>query len=312
VLHIVAQGMGGLVARWFIEQEAGDRVVQHLVLLGPPNGGSPWATVQSLAKTALISAINGVTAIAPPVQWLSDLILKGTVEAASVSLAQMQPGSEFLKKLAASPDPQIPYTVLAGNQSIQPAALAQSNGQANTFDRMMQKAGGMTGNMAMFGQPNDITVSVASMKQLGLGRKPQIQEVGCDHFSYLSIAEGLEALAIALSNAPEIPVLASTAVEVRSAVEAPSVVTPAVAKANVAPVSVSAPAPSHKVSQKAPDLVHITVERHWLMGGFAVIVALLSAIALMNVMLLMRPVPEVPKLENKSSQTDGVTTPLSL
>ncbi|MDB9511652.1 caspase family protein [Kamptonema animale CS-326] len=323
VLHIVAQGMGGLVARWFIEQEQGNRVVQHLVLLGPPNGGSPWATVQSLAKTALLSAINGVTAIAPPVKWLSDLLLKGAVEAASVSLEQMQPGSEFLKKLAASPDPQIPYTVLAGNQSIQPAALAQRNGQASTFERMMQKAGGMTGNMAMFGQPNDITVSVASMTQLGLGRKPQISEVGCDHFSYLSIAEGLEALAIALSNAPEMPLLVSSgpvAVEARSdvaPVEAPPVATPAVtevalvqappvatppAKANVAPVAVSAPAPAGNVSQKTPDLVTITVERHWLIGGFAVIVGLLSAIALMNVMLLMRPVPEAPKLENKSSQ----------
>src|SRR5262249_54405765 len=41
-LDVVAHSMGGLVARWFIEREGGDRVVRRLVMLGTPNGGSPW------------------------------------------------------------------------------------------------------------------------------------------------------------------------------------------------------------------------------------------------------------------------------
>jgi triacylglycerol esterase/lipase EstA (alpha/beta hydrolase family) len=44
-LHIVAHSMGGLVSRWFIEKEGGERVVQHLVMLGTPNGvllGPPY------------------------------------------------------------------------------------------------------------------------------------------------------------------------------------------------------------------------------------------------------------------------------
>jgi hypothetical protein len=40
-LHVVAHSMGGLVSRWFIEREGGNQVIQRLVMLGTPNGGSP-------------------------------------------------------------------------------------------------------------------------------------------------------------------------------------------------------------------------------------------------------------------------------
>jgi len=39
--------MGGLVARWFIEQEGGNRVVDHLVMCGTPNVGSPFGKIDS-------------------------------------------------------------------------------------------------------------------------------------------------------------------------------------------------------------------------------------------------------------------------
>ena len=45
-LHVAAHSMGGLVLRWFIEREGGDKVVQHLVTLGTPHAGSPWPTIQ--------------------------------------------------------------------------------------------------------------------------------------------------------------------------------------------------------------------------------------------------------------------------
>ena len=46
-LDIVAHSMGGLVSRWFIEREGGNRVVRRLVMLGTPNGGSPWPRVRT-------------------------------------------------------------------------------------------------------------------------------------------------------------------------------------------------------------------------------------------------------------------------
>ena len=45
MLDIAAHSMGGLVSRWFIEQEGGNQVVRRLVMLGTPNGGSPWPQV---------------------------------------------------------------------------------------------------------------------------------------------------------------------------------------------------------------------------------------------------------------------------
>jgi hypothetical protein len=95
--------MGGLVSRWFIERESGNKTVQHLIMLGTPNAGSPWSTVQELATTCWPAAVLGglVTAL----------------ERVDVTLDQMRPGAKFLQLLAASPDPGIPYTLIAGNTS---------------------------------------------------------------------------------------------------------------------------------------------------------------------------------------------------
>ena len=52
-LHIVAHSMGGLISRWFIEREGGNAIAQHLIMLGTPNAGSPWSTVEDWAVTML-------------------------------------------------------------------------------------------------------------------------------------------------------------------------------------------------------------------------------------------------------------------
>ncbi len=52
-LDIAAHSMGGLVSRWFIEREGGNQVVRRLVMLGTPNGGSPWPKVVDWATVAL-------------------------------------------------------------------------------------------------------------------------------------------------------------------------------------------------------------------------------------------------------------------
>jgi hypothetical protein len=50
--------MGGLVSRSFIEQGNGNEVVSHLIMVGTPNNGSPWATVHDLATTLLSFGLN--------------------------------------------------------------------------------------------------------------------------------------------------------------------------------------------------------------------------------------------------------------
>jgi pimeloyl-ACP methyl ester carboxylesterase len=203
-LHIVAHSMGGLVARWFIEREGGADIVQHLVMLGTPNGGSPWPHVQAWATTALGIGLNSLSVIAWPAQVVSSLV--SAVEMIDRSLDQMQPNSAFLNELNSSPDPQVPYTVLAGNTSLLPAMFTPEVERDSTrLERLLERLRPRdlalkAGALAFFGMPNDVAVSVASIKHVSPYRAPApvVQEVACDHMSYFSTLVGLQALADAL------------------------------------------------------------------------------------------------------------------
>jgi hypothetical protein len=52
-----------------------------------------------------------------------------------------------------------------------------------------------------FGKPTDVAVSVKSAERFAPGRNPppHIVEVACDHLTYFSDEDGLEALAAALA-----------------------------------------------------------------------------------------------------------------
>jgi pimeloyl-ACP methyl ester carboxylesterase len=202
-LHIVAHSMGGLVSRWFIEREGGNTIVQHLVMLGTPNAGSPWPTIQDWATAAIGLGLNGLTTVAWPAKVLGNLV--AAVERIDVALDEMTPHSALLRGLETSPDPGIPYTVLAGNTSVIPAALEPDGGKASRVERLLaslrlrpllQK----TASLAFYGSPNDVAVSVESICSLPKARvKPAVvREVACDHMSYFTTEAGLRALADAL------------------------------------------------------------------------------------------------------------------
>ena len=200
-LHIVAHSMGGLVARWFIEREGGNQMVDHLVMLGTPNAGSPWPKVQDLATTAIGVALNGLSSVVWPVKVLGSLI--SAIETVDVALDQMNPKSEFLKNLSSSPDPRVPYTIIAGRTSIIPMALEGTEG---LFARFMKRIVPHIHNLielALFHQPNDIAVAVDSIYSVPMDRVPRptlIEPVGCDHMTYFNTQAGLGALLEALSH----------------------------------------------------------------------------------------------------------------
>ncbi len=206
-LHIAAHSMGGLVARWFIEHEGGAQVAQHLVMLGTPNAGSPWPTVQALATTVLGIALNGLSIAAWPARILSGLMI--AVEKVDVALDEMEPSSPLYPKLNTGDDPHVPYTILAGDTSIIPAVLqTQPNGQASRFAALLSrltpgKLLDTAAALAFYGLPNDIAVSVESITHVPTNRTPQpeVHEVACDHLTYFSTAAGLAALAAALPEA---------------------------------------------------------------------------------------------------------------
>jgi pimeloyl-ACP methyl ester carboxylesterase len=67
-LTLLVHSMGGLVSRWFIEQEGGNRVVDHLVMCGTPNVGSPFGKIDSarnLTSVFTTWAMNSFPAFAP-------------------------------------------------------------------------------------------------------------------------------------------------------------------------------------------------------------------------------------------------------
>lgn len=198
--HIVAHSMGGLVARWFIEREGGNQVVQRLVMLGTPNGGSPWPSIEDWALTALGIGLNGLSVVVWPAKILGSLI-KG-LEGVDVSLDEMNPQSECLKTLAASPDPGVRYTIIAGNTQL----IAADEQQQGRFQRLLSRLApqrllhGVTA-LAFFNELNDIAVSVASVASVPTARDPQPQvqpPIGCDHITYFSTEAGLRALTEAL------------------------------------------------------------------------------------------------------------------
>ncbi|MBP5975968.1 caspase family protein [Brasilonema sp. CT11] len=202
-LHLIAHSMGGLVSRWFIEQKGGNKVVQHLFMLGTPNAGSPWPVVEDWVKLTLGIALNGLSTVAWPAKVVA--MLMGALEKnIRVALTEMNPASDVIKSLAASDDPGIPYSIIAGNTSIIPAALEQQSAKkSNVLERLQQSLFKKVVALPFFGVPNDIAVTVDSITSIPFGgkRSPFIQEVACDHMSYFGTEfteVGLEALITAL------------------------------------------------------------------------------------------------------------------
>ena len=200
-LHIIAHSLGGLIARWFIEHLDGKAVVEHLVMLGTPNAGSPWPRVQALATAAVGLALNALTVVPWPLSLLGGLA--NGIEAIDVTLDQMQPGAQILDSLWQSFDPHMHYTVIAGNTSMREEALASEAQpeQPRRIERLMERLSlqhvlRKTTALAFFGQPNDIAVSVASITHVPLEREPRpaIKEVECDHMTYFQTDAALRTL----------------------------------------------------------------------------------------------------------------------
>ncbi|MEG4146590.1 caspase family protein [Microcoleus sp. Pol12B5] len=204
-LHIVAHSMGGLVSRWFIERKGGNQVVQHLIMLGTPNAGSPWPTVQDLVFTLLGIGLNQLSEIFLPTKVVAQLL--EYLEENDRALDQMQPDSQFLKELAENPDPGVPYTIIAGDRSIVAKAKeVDPDKKSSSIQRLVQKLFGNSVDRVVdwtfFSQPNDIAVTIASIKSVKGDRTPQpkilLPDAACNHLSYFTDKAGLDALAMAL------------------------------------------------------------------------------------------------------------------
>ncbi len=188
-LTLLVHSMGGLVSRWFIEAEGGGDTVDHLVMCGTPNGGSPFGKIdgarQILTMLATISA-NYVPLLAGPA-----LVLLSRSKKLTPTLEQMNPASDFITALNACPDPGVRYTILAGDIDAyrEPADaffadLLAKAGRGAIFDALFAK------------QTNDIAVGVESIMGISAAREtvPTRRNVACHHLNYFTSAPGQAAL----------------------------------------------------------------------------------------------------------------------
>ncbi|MGB5686009.1 MAG: caspase family protein [Candidatus Electrothrix sp.] len=191
-LTLLAHSMGGLVSRCFIEKEAGHKMVDHLVMCGTPNVGSPFGKVDSARKlTGVLTtwAMNFFVPFAPFGAGL--LTVLGRSKKVTPTLEQMSPESEFIQRLNSGGDPGVPYTVLAGdvrrydtqNDGLM-AKLIAKVGKGRLFEAMYDDAG------------HDIAVALDSIQGVTDARQPvPVKEVvDCHHMNYFVSEAGLRAL----------------------------------------------------------------------------------------------------------------------
>ena len=184
-LTVLAHGMGGLVARHFVELGEGKDVVDHLVMCGTPNQGSPFGEVDAARKlltfmlTLAQNYIPGAGAYLLPVLT----VLKASADMTQ-TLAEMKPDSALLKALSKAPDPGVSYTILAGNID-----AYQEPSDAHFPDLLNRLGKAELFKLLFADKQNDLAASVDS---IGGGRKRI--DVACYYLNYFTSPAGREAL----------------------------------------------------------------------------------------------------------------------
>jgi len=190
---VLTHCMGGLVARSLVEQSDGAAFVDHIVMCGPPNGGSPAGRIDTVRST-----ITWLTGLAGPklvtlFPWVATvLMVLDRSKVLTVTLEQLSPASAFIKSLGRAADPRVRYTVVAGD-----IAACEAAGDPLPR-RLAMKLGQSAALGLLFGdEPHDAFASVPSMSAVPAAREPSrtvIGPVACHHLSYFSSPAGLAAL----------------------------------------------------------------------------------------------------------------------
>lgn len=186
-ITILAHSMGGLVARYFIENLNGKSVVDKLIMAGTPNGGSAIAELtrySDWAKVILGFVANSGWGL-PAAATLLGILQKS--EMLTVTLAQMRHDSELYMTLHSNPAPGIPYHILAGHLD----QFVRKNAEGRSLLDKLLDAGGRL----FYGEENnDIAVSISSILSVPDTFRAMKKEVACHHMNYFVDQESVEAL----------------------------------------------------------------------------------------------------------------------
>ena len=191
-LTLLVHSMGGLVSRWFIERESGNKVVDHLVMCGTPNNGSPFGKVDKARKILSVLTSLSMNYLPAAIPFSGAvLMLLNRSKKLTPALEQMNPESDFIKTLNRSADPGIPYTILAGDID------AYKEPSDAFFAKLLTKAGqGFVFDALFAQQANDIAVGVESILGIEGPRSiaPLRRTIACHHLNYFVSQSGQQAL----------------------------------------------------------------------------------------------------------------------
>lgn len=206
-VDIVAHSMGGLVSRYLIEHDGGDQIINKLVMVGTPNGGSPYASVKdkgvdllnTWAYTNVAIILNGLTS-----PLVGATVIGGfmkLLDQIDNNLDQMAPDSDFLKVLVTSEQPDTDYSLVAGFIHEEKVLVNQDDSR---LSRLFQYLGGHLKLKAyeqlterLFKESNDIAASSSSMNSFNptWQKTVSVKTVSCDHLSYFADAEAINLIA---------------------------------------------------------------------------------------------------------------------
>jgi caspase domain-containing protein len=185
-VHVFADSMGCVVSRYMIELAGGYQFIDRLVMAGPPNRGTPLATLTRGFVYMTTELINHCSAIPPlgAISWLTkELYEQGK------GWADLAVNSQLVQQLNALKDPtNVPYLALVGENIQDEQELKRANRLAEkvlheTLDKI-------------FGEENDKVIGVSSMEGVRGGAYPALtlKMLPCDHFHYYDIPQGLAAI----------------------------------------------------------------------------------------------------------------------
>jgi triacylglycerol esterase/lipase EstA (alpha/beta hydrolase family) len=203
-LDLVAHSIGGLVSRCFIELNQGDKIINTLVMLGTPNGGSQITqsigiethSFSNWATHTLAAMMNGYITTGIGALALSSLVKMLTLS--GKTLGQMNPNSDVIMQLKKSKQPTTPYHLIIGHTN-----LLKTNAKETTDVKLMQQMNkklklmnDKTLTKWLYNTPNDMSTTIDSIQYLPKKwqSKPKNHFVTCHHLSYFQNEEVLELL----------------------------------------------------------------------------------------------------------------------
>lgn len=193
-VHLLTHSSGGLVARWMLEQEGGESLVDHLVMVGCPNLGTPWASAYDMLVLGLGKLINFL----PIPSLLSEILgyLGKAREGIDEAVQQFQSDSKLLQTLNAdAAKAPIPYTIVAGDVSQIPQRDEREEKLVRRYLQRFQGANRARLEQVLFNDKNDGMIGLNSMQTVPTGsttNSHMFHPVGSSHFAYFASEEGVK------------------------------------------------------------------------------------------------------------------------